>query len=135
MREAVFSYGRGNYYLADGGNTVEFGEEKQVCLVMEPCDYELKLSGETLRKDVCQGYRVEVTHKGGVQIFGQDGRLLIRETEGTAEYEGIRLDWSDGALTLQFGHWETVDRYPNCDGEFDRWSKHWAVEYIYRAEE
>ena len=123
MKEFVYKFYRYGYFLEDASSTAPFGEEKQLCLVIEPQEYELKLSGEVLRKASCPGYRIQITDCGAVRFCDYQNNLLA-ELEGTErQYPEFGFEWTSDALKVSFGHVETEDRYPDCDGESDRWRK------------
>ena len=39
------------------------------------------------------------------------------------------LDWKQSEISVQFGSEQTIDNYPHCDGEHDRWSTKWVAEH------
>ncbi len=129
MKEYVFTFQRNNYYMSSLENTASFNGETQVRLIIEPHEYELKLSDEVLRSSSCKGYTIEISNKGGVCVFDEEGNLLVKSEETQNDFREFRFEWKQDFLTLRFGHKETVDNYPNCDGESDRWDTRWFTDY------
>lgn len=123
MRQILYQFHRrGMYYTKD--STV-FGEDKELTFLVEPHNFTLQLSGERLRQSSCSGYSVTVSHQGAVAIYDHNGALLA-SIDGTEQiYHQARLFWKQDQLRLEFGSLVTVDYYPNCDGESDRWGQEW----------
>ncbi len=129
MKEFVYRFFRYGYFLDGQKSSAPFGQETAALLVIEPQEYELKISGETLRKASCTGYRIEITNKGAARFCDYQNNLLAELAETQKEFREFDFQWSENRLRVCFGHMETVDNYPNCDGEYDRWSTRWVKEY------
>lgn len=98
-------------------------------LILQPHDFEIKVSGETLNKSSSKGYIVEISKKGAAHFYDYN-QAPIDVLEGPDKtFAEFKVDWSKDSLKISFGHTETVDNYPHCDGEHDRWSTKWADEY------
>lgn len=129
MKEYIYSFKGGNYYPDTADSPAVFGEEERVRLIIEPCEYEIKLSGEILNKFSCKGYKAEISDKGAVNLYDYGNKLIASFDETGEKYREFRFEMKDGAFVISFGHTETVDNYPNCDGEYDRWSTRWIAEH------
>lgn len=126
MKEIVYTFDRRGCYLPD--RKAIFAEETHLRLVVKPHTFEMKLSDEVIRSSSCPGYVIEASRAGEVRFFDEDGTLLASVPESPKEYAQIELSWQQDVLSLQFGCTETVDNYPNCDGESDRWSTEWITQ-------
>lgn len=127
MKEFTYRFQRDGYYLDSMGNQGDFAGQAQVRLLVEPCQYEMSIGGQVLTAVSCSGYKIDITNRGGAQFYDLQGRLLAEIPQTETEYAGFRLTWSKTALTVCFGQIETVDHYPNCDGESDRWEEKWVT--------
>lgn len=128
MKEYLYQFDRYDYFLDSMKKGDGFGGEEKVCLILAPYDYELKLSGEILNKASGKGYRAEITKGGAVSLFEEEGTLLCQIGEGEGRYAEFRVEKKEKKILILFGHTETVDHYPNCDGESDRYSIKWIAE-------
>lgn len=126
MTEIIYTFNNRGVYLPD--KKAKFGGESRLRLIVKPHTFELKLSGEVIRSSSCPGYTIEVTRRGGVQFFSAQGELITSVDESDREYPQIELKWSQDEIQLCFGSIETVDYYPNCDGESDRWGEEWVTQ-------
>lgn len=71
-------------------------------------------------------------NEGVVLTADKDGNYAIESKDGTAVSSGkaqsdrrfmfIYCSIKDNAISVRFPVTETVDHYPNCDGEYDRYS-------------
>ena len=129
MKEFVFCYYRNGYLMENTKNSAPFGGENTVKLIVTPQEYELKLSGEVLRKMSCKGYGIMITRQGAAKFYDAQERLLAEVGETQKDYREFQLEWQPDKLFVRFGHIEEVDNYPNCDGESDRWSTSWEKDY------
>jgi hypothetical protein len=129
MKEFVYTYQSRGYFLSNGEAAAAFGDETRVRLIIEPQDYEMKLSGETLRKVSCSGYTIEITNTGGVRLLDHQDRLLASVEEIGQAFRAFCFRWEQDVLQVCFGEVRYIDHYPNCDGEYDRWSCRWVTEY------
>ena len=127
MKEIRYTYNTLGTYVTEGDT--RFGEDTHLTLVVEPHDFSLKLGGETLRATSCEGYRIVVSCHGETAFCAYDGTPIATTPATDGTYDGVRLCWTPAALTVEFGHTEEVDNYPNCDGESDRWSTRWVTEH------
>ena len=125
MKEIRYTYNTLGAYTT--AQDTAFGGEESLMLVVEPHDFSLTVGGDTLRRTACDGYRVAVTRRGDVEFAAADG-TPISAVDGDGDYAAVQLKWTADTLTVEFGHTETVDHYPNCDGEHDRWSTRWVAE-------
>ncbi|MBQ4037023.1 MAG: hypothetical protein IJC84_02740 [Clostridia bacterium] len=124
MREIRYEFQRlGGYQTKD--NT-DFGDEKILKLIVEPHEFSLKLGDDTLRSSSCRGYVILASSNGEVNFQDLDGNELVWIPERDQSYRSVRLLWQEGRLLLQFGSYQTVDLYPHCDGESDRWETRWV---------
>ena len=127
MREIIYTYNTlGTYETTD---STYFKNDSQIKLIIEPHDFSLKLGDETLRKTSCAGYYILVSNNGALTFYDDCNNVLDTAEKTAKTYTKVILKWSKGSITLQFGHIEEVDNYPNCDGESDRWSTEWITEY------
>lgn len=127
MKEILYTFQTRGGYLPD--TPAVFGEETQLRLTVAPHEFELKLSGQVLRSSSFRGCGIEVSSAGAVCFRDSENVLLARLPETGRKFAEVRLIWSQDRLSLEFGQEETVDNYPNCDGEYDRWSEKWVAEY------
>ena len=103
-----------------------FGANTHMKLMIKPHDFEFEVSGEVLRRSDCCGYTMVVSRKGEVCFYDTDFNLLAKAEESHCEYKEVAFKWSQNCLSLSFGQRQTVDYYPNCDGEYDRWGTEWV---------
>ncbi len=129
MKEYTYSFQHDNYYLSSLKKTESFGNEANVKLIIAPHEYEIKISDEVLKSSSCRGYIIEISSKGAASYFDNDGLLICKSEETQNDFREFGVEWKQGILILRFGHTETVDNYPNCDGEYDRWDTRWVAEY------
>lgn len=129
MKEFVYSFNGSNYYLDTMKKSAAFGAEEKARLIIEPHDYELNLSGEVLRKSSCGGYKAEITDRGEVYLLDMENNPVAHYDETQKRYREFRVELKQEMLCISFGHTETVDNYPDCDGEYDRWSTRWTTDY------
>ena len=126
MKELVYVfYGRGGYLST--AKTV-FDGETQMRFLIKPHTYEMKLSDEVIRSSSCEEYRITVSNKGAVCFHDREDNVLAEVEETQTAFAEARFQWRQDLLTVNFGHMETVDNYPNCDGEYDRWDEVWRTE-------
>jgi hypothetical protein len=127
VKEITYTFNNLGCYLPD--QTPSFGAEKHLKLIVKPHQFELKLSNEVLRSSKCDGYIIEVSHRGGVRFYDKENTLLTETAETENEFAQVGLSLKQDKLLLSFGQEETVDHYPNCDGEHDRYSTKWVSMY------
>lgn len=123
MKTITYTFSARGDYQPDA--PAVFGEQTHLKLIVTPHDFELKLSGDVLRKSSCDGYQIVVSRQGEACFYDAGGELIARAAPTDAQYPQVVLTWAQHALKLSFGQWVTVDYYPNCDGESDRWGSKW----------
>lgn len=126
MKEACYRYdSRGLYQTEDD---TSFAGHSSIKMVIEPHEFSMKMGGEVLRSTAFGGGTVIVSDEGEADFYDDENTLLARAEKGDSRYEKVRLAWEQGVLSVQFGRIVTVDHYPNCDGEHDRWSEKWETQ-------
>ncbi len=126
MREIVYQYDRRGSYQTEADTA--FGEDTHLKLVAKPHEFTLTVQGETLRSTAFEGCSAVVSCNGEVTFFEADGCEIGKVHATEACFVRAILCWKEGMAAVQFGRTITVDHYPNCDGESDRWSEKWVVE-------
>lgn len=126
MRQILYKFHNSGMYVTE--DDTAFGRDAQLKLVVEPHDFSLTLGGEVLRSSSCGGYEIEVTREGAAAFYAADRTLVARTEKDEGSYWQVRLVWKQAYLQVQFGQIQTVDYYPNCDGEHDRWGTEWVTE-------
>ena len=126
MREIIYRFDSRGMYLTQ--DNTSFGNDTHLKLVAEAHAYSLALGGDTLRDTSFDGCTVVASNEGEVVFFDLDGNELGRADKTERQFEQVRLDWKQGAVSVLFGCVETVDYYPNCDGEHDRWGTEWVTQ-------
>ncbi len=125
-REIFYKFNTlGAYETTD--NT-DFGSDSHLKLILESHDFSIAVGGETLRKSSCAGYSVLVSSKGGAVFYDSENNEICNIDECDKLFVKVSLKWSQDLITIQFGQFCTIDNYPNCDGESDRWTTEWVVE-------
>ena len=97
-------------------------------LLVRPHDFELAVSGDVLRSSCCPALRILVSCNGEAEFFDSDNQRIAYAEKTDETYSEARIGWKTDFLTVQFGRMITIDNYPNCDGEYDRWDTVWSVE-------
>lgn len=126
MKEIIYTFNNRGCYLPDKSEAFE--AENKIRLVIKPHEFELKVSDEVLRSTSCEGYVIEASRKGEVTFYDYSNNLLAKTEATQKEYSEFRLSWKQNSFCLSFGSLQTVDYYPNCDGESDRWGTEWVTE-------
>lgn len=127
MKQIVYTFHPRGSYLPD--QPAKFGTESHLKLVVEPHNYELKISNEVISRSSCNGYIIQVSRNGEVCFYDYENQLISWAKPTEKEYVQVNLMWKQETLRLCFGRERTVDYYPNCDGEYDRWGTEWVTEY------
>lgn len=127
MKEIIYTFDNRGCYISD--KTAMFEAQSHIRLIIKPHEFELKISDEIIRSSSCKGYIVDVSYKGEVCFYDFEKNLLAKASETQMEFAEVRCSWKSDLLSLEFGRVETVDYYPNCDGEYDRWGKEWVAQY------
>ena len=126
MKQITYNFENRGVYSPD--QDAKFGGDSHLKLIVNPHDFSLSVSGETLRSSSCGAYSIIVS-RNGETCFYDAGDKLIAKADGTdREFAEVKLKWSQDKLELSFGCWCTVDYYPNCDGEHDRWGTEWDTQ-------
>ena len=124
MRKILYKFHNSGMYATED-DTV-FGSSDTLVLTVEPHEFSIAVGGEVLRSSCCGGYEIEATREGKTAFSAADGTPLARTEKGEGSYQQVRLVWNPAYLQVQFGQIQTVDYYPHCDGEYDRWGKEWV---------
>ena len=71
-----------------------------------------------------EGVYLEADADGNSAIFSLDGVELFRDkADGQGRYfSEFCCTVKDGVIRVRFPIQEVIDHYPNCDGEYDRYS-------------
>ncbi len=126
MREIIYQFdNRGTYLTAD---STSFAGETHLKLIAKPHDFSLAVGGEVLRSTSFEGCTVIVSCDGEAVFCDREGSELGRADKCERQFEQVRLEWKQGLVSVLFGRMETVDYYPNCDGEHDRWGTEWVTQ-------
>ena len=125
MRQIVYKFNTlGAYETKD--STV-FGSDDRLRVIVEPHDFSIAVSGRVLRSSACPGCTAVVCRNGEAVFYDGTDNVVCRAEGGAADYPGFRLDWKQDSISIRFGSMVEVDNYPNCDGEYDRWSMEWLT--------
>ncbi len=127
MKEIVYDFDRRGGYLSD--EAAVFGEQTHLRLIIKPHEFELKLSGEVLRSSSCKGYIIETSSNAEVNFYDANAEFIAKSAGVDRSFSQVEFSMKENLLRLSFGRFVTVDNYPNCDGEYDRWSTEWSSEY------
>lgn len=127
MREILYKYNTLGLYQTE--DDTAFGGEEQLKIVVEPHDFSLAIGDEVLRNTAYDGGAVVVSRDGGVVFYDAAGAVIAEAEKGDTCYEQVHLGWKPDCLTVEFGQVQTVDYYPNCDGEHDRWGEEWVAHH------
>lgn len=127
MKEIIYSFYNRGCYLPDKSET--FSDDNVLKLIVKPHEFELKISEDVLRSSACKGYIIEISNKGKVSFYDYENNLIATVDETQTEYSQFRFSWNQNQLCVDYGCVQTVDYYPNCDGEHDRWGSEWVSEY------
>lgn len=125
MKEIRYKYNNSGLYVT-ADDTI-FDTEYQMKIVVEPHDFSIAIGGEVLRSSTCGGCSAIVSCEGEVEFYDREDNLLAKVEKGDRTYAQMRLVWKQDLITVEFGRVETVDYYPNCDGEYDRYGKQWVT--------
>ena len=68
---------------------------------------------------------------GNALFYDLEGRELHRDkAEGEKRFGSVYFCVKKNAICLRFPITEWIDHYPNCDGEYDRWTER-IVDNVY----
>jgi len=126
MKEVTYQFNsRGTYVTTD---CTSFEKETQLRLIVQPHDFSLAIGGEVLRATSFEGCETVVSHCGEVVFYDLQGNVLGQADACERTFAQVRLEWKQGEVAVLFGCEQTVDYYPNCDGEHDRWGTEWVTQ-------
>lgn len=126
MKEVLYKYSNRGIYLTE--DDTSFGEDFQIKIVAEPHYFSLAISGDILRNTSFGVCTAVVSCDGEVVFYDNDNNIICHAEKGEGCYKKIDFKWKQESISILFGHIETVDYYPNCDGESDRWGTEWVTE-------
>ena len=126
MREILYKYNQRGVYETEDKTT--FDGDKQLKITVLPHEFELKISGEVLRKTSFEGCVAVVSNDGETVFYDMQNQIIATCEKDVKTYSEVRFFWKQDVITLEFGSVVTVDHYPNCDGESDRWGTSWEAE-------
>lgn len=132
MREIVYYFTRLGKYVTE--NNTKFLEDDTLKITVKPHDFSMELSGEVLRSSSCKGYSAVVSREGAVTFYDAEGNRIADIDAGDRAYEEVRFAFLENAVSLEFGRMITIDNYPDCDGEYDRWDEKWKAERIVKLD-
>ena len=71
-----------------------------------------------------EGVYLEADADGNAVLYNLDGAELFREkADGQGRYfSSFYYSVKNGEISVRFPIQEEIDHYPNCDGEYDRYS-------------
>lgn len=75
------------------------------------------------------GYIIETSSNGEVSFYNSEGMLLAKADETQQNYEEVLIEMDRGCISVRFRCYRTIDYYPHCDGEHDRWGQKWVTLY------
>lgn len=127
MKEIIYKYNNLGLYETD--DDTSFGEHEQIRIIMEAHDFSLQIGNEVLRASKSDRYIITVSKNGEAFFCDENGSLLAHSEKGNDTYRKVVLVWEKGIISIQFGYVDTVDYYPNCDGESDRWGYIWTPQH------
>ena len=127
MREVIYKFNSSGRYVTEGDTY--FYDDSRIKIIIEPHDFSITISSEILRKSSCKGYVIELSNKGEVVFYDDKNNLIKSFCEQNQEFKQFDIDWGQDSITINFGETITVDYYPNCDGEYDRWGSEWNTQY------
>lgn len=128
MKEVLYKYNNSGAYFTDSNTS--FGDDAQMKLIIEPHEFSISVGGEVLRSTSFGGCTIIVSNSGEVVFYDNDNNILGK-TDGCNElYKEVKFIWEQESISVLFGQTETVDYYPNCDGEYDRYGKEWITKRL-----
>lgn len=126
MREIRYQFHTLGAYQTE--DDTSFAHDEQVKVIVEPHDFSIAIGKEVLRSSSCAGCTAVVSCEGEVVFYDTDDHVIGRADKDENRYEKFFLKWEQDLITIEFGCTVTVDYYPNCDGEYDRWGKEWQTQ-------
>jgi len=81
-----------------------------------------------------EGVVLQADRHGCAIFLDEDGNELYREraTHDNGYFGEVLCCVSGSAISVCFPTVEWIDHYPNCDGEYDRWSKRIVAKHYVR---
>ncbi len=126
MREIIYKFSTGGLYVTE--QDTAFGNDPRLKIIVEPHEFSLKIGNDTLRNTAFCGCTAVVSNEGEAVFYDGDGNVIGNAEKCDRLFDRVVLDWKQDYVALLFGHVSTVDHYPNCDGEHDRWGTEWVTE-------
>lgn len=125
MKEVVLSPSRQSYI----SENVSFDSESELRIRIEPHDFKLKVGEEVITDVSWDGYIIDVSSTGEVYFYDIENNLLASAEANGVVVDTVCVKLKAPILDVQFVELRTVDYYPHCDGEYDRWGKEWVAQY------
>ncbi len=126
MKNIIYYYSSLGKYITE--QNTAFGEEREMSITVRPHEFSIAVGGDTLRQSACGAYEILVSVDGAAVIRDENGAVLAEADKTDTTYNEARIDWEPGALSVTFGCMVTVDYYPDCDGESDRYGEKWVTQ-------
>ncbi len=126
MREIVYKYETRGMYTTDSDTS--FNADKELKLIAKPHNFSMKIGEEVLRSTSFGGIVAVVSNDGAVVFYDNDNCEIAKVEKGDSVYKKVELKWNEEFVAIEFGSVVTVDYYPNCDGESDRYGEEWSVQ-------
>ena len=65
-----------------------------------------------------------ISAEGQVEFYNMEDELLsTREIPSVESGDDMYCQVEDSSIILEIPRYTTIDYYPHCDGEFDRWGR------------
>lgn len=125
MKEILYKYNNSGSYFTDGDTS--FGDESIMKLIIEPHKFSITVGDEVLRSTSFDGCTILVYNNGKVCFYNKNDEILGKADGCDKLYKEINFVWKQDCIFVLFGQTETVDYYPNCDGEYDRYGTEWVT--------
>ncbi len=126
MRDILYKYNTSGMYTTE--DNTAFAGDSHLKLIVEPHEFSIAIGKEVLRSSSFSGCVVVASCDGEVVFYDKENNIFARADKSEKNYEKVLLKWKQNLITIQFGHIEEVDYYPNCDGEHDRWGEEWITQ-------
>lgn len=128
MKEVLYKYNNSGAYFAE--SETDFGSDTEMKLIIEPHEFSISVGGDVLRSTSFEGCTIIVSNNGKVVFYDNDNDILGNADGCNELYKEVRFVWEQDCISVLFGQTETVDYYPNCDGEYDRYGKEWVTKRL-----
>ncbi len=126
MKEIIYKYNNRGLYQTE--QDTSFNEYTYIKITVEPHQFSMAIGNEVLRSTSFDGCIAIVSCEGEVTFYDNKNNIIAKTDKSERCFEKVNLKWETNMISIQFGHISTVDYYPNCDGEFDRWGQEWVTE-------